>query len=139
VTDANGKQIPVMEARDFIREIIDRCRMQDGTRAAEATLVLPTVRARNLWWVVKWLEIIGEWPVQQTDFSLDYCGRMLVEMVNGMKGQKAEEKILVLTRRDMLMLMDVEQHLDNFTLMREFDQLRKEQGETKKKKRNGAR
>lgn len=85
-----------------------------------------------LWWASKWLEVIAEGKVQQTDFSIAYCQSFLLRKVEEMKPMPEDEKVLHMTDRDYLIMIDVEQHLDNWVLAREFDEM-------DRKRSNGAR
>lgn len=124
------EDIPVSAARDLVRSLIDRTAMREGW--SDAWLVLSIEQARLLWWAMKWLEVIGEGAVQQTDFPLDYCRRSIAAKIEVLKQQDGDDKVLQLSRRDVLMLIDAEQHLDSYAMLREFDQ-------KSKKYRNGAR
>lgn len=133
---ASLDDIPVAAARDLVRKVIDKCRMHDGTRPAEAIVFLAIEEARIFWWVIKWLEVIREGPTQFTLYSIDDCKQMITTKIGVMKSQGGDEKALYLNKDEIMTLIDAEQHLDNFALQREFDAVNKGSGH---RYRNGVR
>lgn len=128
---ASLKDKPVAEARDFVRSLIDRCRMKDGEIPSESWVVLEVEAARNIWWLMKWLEIIAEGPTQFTLFSASDCLRRAAELVEEIKLQDGDERTLVLSRADLSMLIDAECHLDQHSILKAMDASRGSQNRRK--------
>lgn len=87
-------------------------------------IIYPTTEQAWLFWAsVKWLDIyvtVGA-GIERRRFPIEECITMLRGVLQEMKKQPADEKLVSFTRKDLLMLSDAAVHLDRFSIARQND------------------
>ena len=115
------------EARDFLRHLIDRNVGPDQSWKVELHL---TVEQARLFYVaerkLEIYETIGR-GIEDTSYTLGECRRRLQALVEEIKPQAGlgDEIVVVLSARDLVILRDVELHLDRFIIASGFEDRKK--------------
>lgn len=111
--------IDATSARDFLRGILDRNRPRGDVAAWKVEAHLGIEGARTIWAIGRYLEVhktrgVG---IEETDFSLDHILKFLNGVVEELRRQGDDEKVMVLKPRELRLLTDAELHLDRYCMI----------------------